>query len=66
MKRSTSLLVALAAAAVTIGTLFAIAGPRNFSQYGYRNGRNWDCGRSDKTSGKDLSLPEKKTELKSY
>lgn len=37
MKRSLNLIIGIAAAAITFGSLFAIAGPRNFGGYGYNN-----------------------------
>jgi hypothetical protein len=37
MRRRSNLLIGIVAAAVTFGTLFAIAGPRNFARQGYYN-----------------------------
>ncbi len=37
MKKSSNLIIGIAAAAVTFGSLFAIAGSRNFGGYGYNN-----------------------------
>ncbi len=38
MKRSSNLIIGIAAAAVTFGSLFAIAGPPNFGRHGFYNG----------------------------
>jgi len=37
MKRSSSLLIGIVAAAVTFGSLYAIAGPQNFGIHGFYN-----------------------------
>lgn len=39
MKRSSHLIIGIVAAAVTFGSLFAIAGPRYFARNGFYNGR---------------------------
>ena len=63
MKRSTGRLVGFATAAITIAGLFAFAGPAQFGQYGYRNGRYGQCGRYE-NNGNKLNLPDKKVESK--
>lgn len=63
MKRSTGLLIGFASAAITIAGLFAFAGPANFSQYGYRNGRYGPCNRYE-NSGNKSNVPDKKIESK--
>jgi len=63
MKRSTALLIGFASTAITIAGLFAFAGPANFRQYGYRNGRYWQCGRYE-NSGNKSNVPDKKNESK--
>jgi hypothetical protein len=37
MKRSSSLLIGIVAAAITFGSLYAIAGPRYFERRGFHN-----------------------------
>ncbi len=39
MKRSSSFIIGIVAAAVTFGSLFAIAGPQYFARNGFYNGR---------------------------
>lgn len=63
MKRSTGLLIGFASAAITIAGLFAFAGSARFGQYGYRNGRDWQCGRYENNNSKS-NVPEKKIESK--
>ena len=64
MKRSSSLLIAFAAAAVTMTSLFAIAGPQYFAKYGHRNSSWRNCGGNVNAPGKSFSLPEKKKDAK--
>lgn len=49
MRRSNSFFIALAAAVLTAGSLYALAGPRHFGRYGYRNGWHNECRYFDST-----------------
>lgn len=63
MKRSTGFLLGFASAAITIAGLFAFAGPGNFGQYGYRNGRYGQCSKYE-NNGNKSNMPDKKIESK--
>lgn len=43
MRRSSSFLIGLAAAVITAGTLYAVAGPRSAGMYGYRGWHRGAC-----------------------
>ena len=53
MKRSSSLLIGLLAAAVTFGSLMAFVGPKNFGNRGYYGDRRYHCDWQDNRNNKN-------------
>lgn len=52
MRRSSSFLIVLAAAAITAGTLYAMAGPRYMGRYGANRWHRGYCRWDDSDSGR--------------
>ncbi len=58
MRRGSSFLIALAAAAITFGSLWTFVGPRHFDSYGFRH--HYHC------SGKNYDSTKEKNETGNY